>query len=108
MNIRVIDWRCAGPGFLRLCDSPTRTGFLSSVSPPLRTLHASSVHFYPSQHQVVYRKLLGKRGTLRDLADSHPVLHRSLTDLLEYDGDDVEDTFMLTFRISYQVRGSLN
>jgi len=51
---------------------------------------------------VVYRKLLGKRGNLRDLEDSHPVLFRSLTDLLEYEGDDIEDVFMLTFRISYQ------
>ena len=48
---------------------------------------------------------MGKRGNLRDLEDSHPVLFRSLTDLLEYEGDDIEDVFMLTFRISYQVRG---
>ena len=55
--------------------------------------------------QVVYRKLMGKRGNLRDMEDSHPVLFRSLTDLLAYEGDDIEDTFMLTFRITYQVHG---
>ena len=37
------------------------------------------------------------------MEDSHPVLFRSLTDLLAYEGDDIEDTFMLTFRITYQV-----
>ena len=46
---------------------------------------------------------MGKRGNLRDMEDSHPVLFRSLTDLLAYEGDDIEDTFMLTFRITYQV-----
>ena len=46
---------------------------------------------------------MGKRGNLRDMEDSHPVLYRSLTDLLQYEGDDLEDVFMLTFRISYKV-----
>ena len=30
------------------------------------------------------------------------VLHKSLSDLLEYTGDDIEDVFMQTFRISYK------
>ncbi|XP_044526348.1 ubiquitin-protein ligase E3A isoform X2 [Gracilinanus agilis] len=53
------------------------------------------VHF----PMVVYRKLMGKKGTFRDLADSHPVLYQSLKDLLEYEGS-VEDDMMITFQIS--------
>uniref|UniRef100_A0A672KH62 Ubiquitin-protein ligase E3A n=1 Tax=Sinocyclocheilus grahami TaxID=75366 RepID=A0A672KH62_SINGR len=53
------------------------------------------VHF----PMVVYRKLMGKKGTFRDLADSHPVLYQSLKDLLEYEGN-VEDDMMITFQIS--------
>ncbi|NXD71686.1 UBE3A ligase, partial [Eolophus roseicapillus] len=54
------------------------------------------VHF----PMVVYRKLMGKKGTFRDLADSHPVLYQSLRDLLEYEGS-VEDDMMITFQISH-------
>ncbi|KAG7467067.1 hypothetical protein MATL_G00149400 [Megalops atlanticus] len=53
------------------------------------------VHF----PMVVYRKLMGKKGTFRDLADSHPVLYQSLKDLLEYEGS-VEEDMMITFQIS--------
>lgn len=53
------------------------------------------VHF----PMVVYRKLLGKQGTFRDLGDSHPVLFQSLKDLLAYEGS-VEDDMMITFQIS--------
>ncbi|XP_029460607.1 ubiquitin-protein ligase E3A isoform X1 [Rhinatrema bivittatum] len=53
------------------------------------------VHF----PMVVYRKLMGKKGTLHDLADSHPVLYQSLKELLEYEGS-VEDDMMITFQIS--------
>ncbi|XP_014676570.1 PREDICTED: ubiquitin-protein ligase E3A-like [Priapulus caudatus] len=55
------------------------------------------VHF----PMVVYRKLMGKLGTFDDLKDSHPTLARSLQELLDYEGDDVEDVFMQTFRVSY-------
>ncbi|XP_018418857.1 PREDICTED: ubiquitin-protein ligase E3A [Nanorana parkeri] len=48
---------------------------------------------------VVYRKLMGKKGTFRDLSDSHPVLFQSLKELLEYEGS-VEDDMMITFQIS--------
>uniref|UniRef100_A0A8D0L5A7 HECT-type E3 ubiquitin transferase n=1 Tax=Sphenodon punctatus TaxID=8508 RepID=A0A8D0L5A7_SPHPU len=54
------------------------------------------VHF----PMVVYRKLMGKKGTFRDLADSHPVLYQSLRDLLQYEGS-VEDDMMITFQISH-------
>ncbi|XP_042561351.1 ubiquitin-protein ligase E3A-like isoform X2 [Clupea harengus] len=53
------------------------------------------VHF----PMVVYRKLMGKKGTFRDLADSHPVLSQSLKELMEYDGS-VEEDMMITFQIS--------
>uniref|UniRef100_A0A3Q3R1K6 Ubiquitin-protein ligase E3A n=1 Tax=Monopterus albus TaxID=43700 RepID=A0A3Q3R1K6_MONAL len=54
------------------------------------------VHF----PMVVYRKLMGKKGTYLDLADSHPILHQSLKELLEYTGN-VEEDMMLTFQISH-------
>ncbi|XP_020487538.1 ubiquitin-protein ligase E3A isoform X1 [Labrus bergylta] len=54
------------------------------------------VHF----PMVVYRKLMGKKGTSLDLSDSHPALHQSLKNLLEYSGDVKED-MMLTFQISH-------
>lgn len=54
------------------------------------------VHF----PMVVYRKLMGKKGTFLDLSDSHPVLHQSLRELLEYSGN-VEEDMALTFQISH-------
>ncbi|XP_078254962.1 ubiquitin-protein ligase E3A-like isoform X2 [Rhinoraja longicauda] len=54
------------------------------------------VHF----PMVIYRKLMGKKGTLEDLADSHPVLYRSLKNVLEYEGN-VEEDMMITFEVSY-------
>lgn len=56
------------------------------------------VHF----SMVVYKKLLGRRGTFHDLADWNPSLYRGLQELLAYTGDDIEEVFMQTFRISYQ------
>uniref|UniRef100_A0AAY4DJN4 Ubiquitin-protein ligase E3A n=1 Tax=Denticeps clupeoides TaxID=299321 RepID=A0AAY4DJN4_9TELE len=53
------------------------------------------VHF----PMVVYRKLMGKKGTFRDLSDSHPILYQSLKELLEYEGS-VEEDMMITFQIS--------
>ncbi|KAM9503407.1 ubiquitin-protein ligase E3A-like isoform 2-T9 [Salvelinus alpinus] len=53
------------------------------------------VHF----PMVVYRKLMGKKGTYLDLADSHPVQYQSLKELLDYEGD-VEEDMMITFQIS--------
>ncbi|XP_076131523.1 ubiquitin-protein ligase E3A [Alosa pseudoharengus] len=53
------------------------------------------VHF----PMVAYRKLMGKKGTLLDLADSHPALYQSMKEILDY-GGDVEKDMMLTFQIS--------
>ncbi|XP_063323861.1 ubiquitin-protein ligase E3A [Pelmatolapia mariae] len=54
------------------------------------------VHF----PMVVYRKLMGKKGTYLDLSDSHPVLYQSLKGVLEYMGN-VEEDMMMTFQISH-------
>lgn len=50
---------------------------------------------------VVYRKLMGLRGTFLDLEDINPTLFRSLKSMLEYEAGDMEDVFMQTFRIAY-------
>ncbi|XP_017772086.1 PREDICTED: ubiquitin-protein ligase E3A isoform X2 [Nicrophorus vespilloides] len=51
---------------------------------------------------VLYRKLMGKKGSFEDLAEWNPTLYNSLKQLLEYTEDDIEDVFMQTFRVSYQ------
>ncbi|XP_072390654.1 ubiquitin-protein ligase E3A [Diabrotica undecimpunctata] len=51
---------------------------------------------------VLYRKLMGKRGSFEDLQDWNPVVYNSLKQLLEYDEPNVEEVFMQTFSISYQ------
>ncbi|XP_072246186.1 ubiquitin-protein ligase E3A [Leuresthes tenuis] len=55
------------------------------------------VHF----PMVVYKKLMGKKGTYLDLSDSHPLLYQSLKGLLEHTGN-VEEDMMLTFQISHR------
>ncbi|KAF0303632.1 Ubiquitin-protein ligase E3A [Amphibalanus amphitrite] len=50
---------------------------------------------------VVYRKLMGQKGTFEDLAELSPTLYRSLQSMLEYEGDDMEDVFMQTFQVGY-------
>jgi len=56
------------------------------------------VHF----PMVVYRKLLGRKGTFQDLQELDPSLWKGLKELLEYPEADVEETLMQTFRISYK------
>ncbi|XP_034102899.1 ubiquitin-protein ligase E3A [Drosophila albomicans] len=50
---------------------------------------------------VVYRKLMGYRGTYYDLSDWSPTLFKSLQDMLDYQGMDMEEVFEQTFKISY-------
>ncbi|XP_028163894.1 ubiquitin-protein ligase E3A [Ostrinia furnacalis] len=50
---------------------------------------------------VVYRKLMGKKGSFEDLADWNPILYNGLKDMLEYTGDDLEEVYYQTFRICY-------
>ncbi|KAJ1525999.1 hypothetical protein ONE63_009178 [Megalurothrips usitatus] len=56
------------------------------------------VHF----PMVVYKKLMGKKGTFYDLEDWNNTLYKGLTELLEYEGDDIEDVFSQTFRVCHQ------
>lgn len=56
------------------------------------------VHFPP----VMYKKLCSKPGSFHDLGEWNTTLYRSLVELLEYEGDDMEDVFMQTFRVGYQ------
>ncbi|XP_005102222.2 ubiquitin-protein ligase E3A [Aplysia californica] len=50
---------------------------------------------------VVYRKLMGKKGTFADLYDLDPTLMHSLQDMLDYEGEDFEDVFAQSFSIGY-------
>ncbi|XP_055705986.1 ubiquitin-protein ligase E3A isoform X2 [Phlebotomus papatasi] len=52
--------------------------------------------------KVVYRKLLGIRGSFPDLEDWNPKLFRSLKAMLEDDESDMEAVYMQTFEINYQ------
>ncbi|XP_034241266.1 ubiquitin-protein ligase E3A isoform X1 [Thrips palmi] len=56
------------------------------------------VHF----PMVVYKKLMGKKSTFYDLEDWNNTLYKGLNELLEYEGDDMEETFSQTFRVCYQ------
>ncbi|XP_031767507.2 ubiquitin-protein ligase E3A-like isoform X2 [Galleria mellonella] len=51
---------------------------------------------------VMYKKLMGKKGTYEDLADWSPFLYKGLKYILEYEGDDLEATLIQTFRIIYE------
>jgi hypothetical protein len=57
------------------------------------------VHF----PHVVYRKLLGHPLGLEDLVD--PAVRSGLKNLLEYEGDDVEDIFCLNFEVTWMDLG---
>ncbi|XP_034658937.1 ubiquitin-protein ligase E3A isoform X2 [Drosophila subobscura] len=50
---------------------------------------------------VVYRKLLGYRGTFCDLRDYSPTLYTSLKSMLDFEGQNMEEAFDQTFKISY-------
>ncbi|XP_050080108.1 ubiquitin-protein ligase E3A [Anopheles maculipalpis] len=51
---------------------------------------------------VVYRKLMGMKGSFLDLKDQNPVLFNSLKSLLEYTENDMEEVFIQTFKIAYR------
>ena len=56
---------------------------------------------------VVYAKLLGLPLSFIDLQTSFPLLHQSLSAILNYDGAEaVEDVFGLTFSIDSEVMGT--
>ncbi|KAA0152091.1 hypothetical protein FNF29_04205 [Cafeteria roenbergensis] len=55
---------------------------------------------------VVYRRLLGQPVTLRDLAEFRPSVAKSLSALLDYEADDIEDVMALDFTASYDSWGA--
>ena len=56
---------------------------------------------------VLYRKLYGEKVGLLDLKRSFPLVARSLQQLLDYDGDDVEDVFCLNFQVTNEYYGAV-
>ncbi|KAM8940138.1 putative E3 ubiquitin-protein ligase HERC3 [Pelodytes ibericus] len=54
---------------------------------------------------VLYKKLLNVPATLEDLKELSPTEGRSLQQLLDYPGEDVEDTFCLNFTICRESYG---
>lgn len=62
------------------------------------------VHF----PMVVYKKLMGKKGTYHDLKDFNETVYNGLETMLTYEGDDMESVFVQTFRVcSTDVFGTL-
>jgi hypothetical protein len=55
---------------------------------------------------VLYKKLIGHKLTLEDLNDIRPTVAKNLQALLAFDGD-VEETFGLTFSVSYEYFGEV-
>ncbi|XP_055535236.1 ubiquitin-protein ligase E3A isoform X1 [Wyeomyia smithii] len=51
---------------------------------------------------VVYRKLMGMKGSYADLFDWNPILYNSLKSMLDHQENDMEETFMQTFKICYK------
>ncbi|XP_055592376.1 ubiquitin-protein ligase E3A isoform X2 [Uranotaenia lowii] len=51
---------------------------------------------------VVYRKLMGMKGSFVDLKDWNPILYNSLKSMLDYQENDMEEVFMQTFKICYK------
>ncbi|XP_065079468.1 ubiquitin-protein ligase E3A [Ochlerotatus camptorhynchus] len=51
---------------------------------------------------VVYRKLMGMKGSYVDLRDWNPVLYNSLKSMLDHQDNDMEEVFMQTFKICYK------
>ncbi|XP_011296686.1 probable E3 ubiquitin-protein ligase HERC4 isoform X3 [Fopius arisanus] len=54
---------------------------------------------------ALYKKLLGEKVMLADLKDLSPVLAKSLTSVLEYGNQDLEDIFCLNFEVTREVFG---
>ena len=51
---------------------------------------------------IVYRKLMGVKGSFADMEEWNPVLYQSLQSMLNYQEADMEDVFMQTFKITYK------
>ncbi|KAL1509492.1 hypothetical protein ABEB36_004214 [Hypothenemus hampei] len=56
---------------------------------------------------ALYKKLLNETVGLNDLKELSPSMMNSLKTLLEYDGDDIQDVFCLSFNINRDVWGEI-
>nr|XP_018911277.1 PREDICTED: probable E3 ubiquitin-protein ligase HERC4 isoform X2 [Bemisia tabaci] len=56
---------------------------------------------------ALYKKLLEEPIGLQDLKDLSPQMAKSLQDILDYKGDDLQDVFSLNFEISREVFGEV-
>ncbi|XP_064632094.1 probable E3 ubiquitin-protein ligase HERC4 isoform X2 [Lineus longissimus] len=56
---------------------------------------------------ALYKKLLQKPVTLEDMKELEPQLGRGLEEMMEYDDEDFEDIFPITFEIDCDIYGHL-
>lgn len=57
---------------------------------------------------ILYKKLLGSKvGSIEDLKELEPGVAKGLKDLLDYEGDDLEDVFGLSFAIDREFCGEV-
>lgn len=56
---------------------------------------------------ALYKKLLKEKVDLSDLKELSPALGNSMKSILDYDGEDMEDVFDLTFEVSREVFGHM-
>jgi len=56
---------------------------------------------------ALYKKLLNEPVTLQDVAGLSPTIAKSLQDVLDYSGSDLEEVFQLTFEMSCEVFGEV-
>ncbi|CAG0920580.1 unnamed protein product [Notodromas monacha] len=54
---------------------------------------------------AMYKKLLGEEVGLDDIRDLSPVMEKTLRELLEYEGEDVEENYALAFEITRESFG---
>ncbi|XP_051897060.1 probable E3 ubiquitin-protein ligase HERC3 [Pristis pectinata] len=56
---------------------------------------------------ALYKKLLNQQPTLDDLKELSPTVGRNLQELLNYEGDDIEDAFALDFTVGMEIADGL-
>lgn len=56
---------------------------------------------------ALYKKLLNEPVSLQDVRDLSPTVEKSLQDILDYNDDDFEEAFGLTFEMSTEVFGEV-
>lgn len=56
---------------------------------------------------ALYKKILNERLELSDLCELSPTIGNSLKSLIEYEGDDMEEVFDLTFEVTRQTYDDL-